>query len=1394
MLLELPPAAELGEGPMPDLHEARSLQLHWDRARTGLPEHHDEGESGWCLDMASVHGDMQELDSPSLAIMQEHAIEVCEVPWAYVRNPDLAVARGIPLQFAVTAAPLVQLGAVASTVASQLLLPQAVMTITSLASETEVRDFLLAANRLFQGGHERSQDFSTAANTQDSLADVSSNDVLVTPKKTRSAALLTPGADTMVTPPPSQLTLERHGRHDGKMSCSQRGVALNLSVAEPNKVDAAHTPMRNGSQDLHATVTWVREDEVSHTGLKGKEVAAAGLSPLAATTSSASEHDDKDVPAENVVERKSGTPPADPEEQELSSQPGGTSDGKESQAFGAAENLPCQPVSEQDRQIQAVETSAAIRDNFAPAVAPADGEEQEPQTSLSAESRVSQHVTNGSGEVNKARTEVHMTATGHGLAASLPEERVDVHAGAGRDPDSFAPWATGVHAFAFQPGLSSMALHDLRKACEDLGLPSNGSKEALMNRLTFEIEAAATPPCTQTQNEAGPALGDLALPDSFPETAGRQCVLQPETVLESQGIDGQKLGSQADQEAAKPDIPAKVADEIVRDSQEPLPDCVPEQGSATHAGEKLQHAEKEGAKRKMPPPPVPNKAKKPRRWDAKRKGRYIEELHKLTVKELRSSCREKGIDSKGCKAKLVERLVEVEIQSTSKDVEVLSPEESGLWIPPTRSPLRGGQEALQAKLDAQEQEDRASSSATQAAQAADAVREVVSSLAKKLGALPLAELRDACRARGLQASGSRSELVGRLAALAPQAEPGQSQDTQLAPSAEEVPASMEGLSLLALQAACRACGLNAVGDTADLTARLAVHAACEEPLGPEEETEELQGQQQIVETPTEHPPQAMTEPEPSECLDAAIADVELGSASGGAGLLVQPSEDIHVKEMPVTEQLDLVPSQLSIPAAQPDWPWPQQGRASGSETGVRSPVDLCASQPLDEGFRAGLRLLHTAELRHLCEQRGLVSTGEKRELLNTLLVHFACAPQPTPTQDARICISQQHQPAPVESAPATAAVATPAATKSKTKAASPPPPKVPLQPCIDPESAKSTAAQRKLQTQPKSAEANVSNMQTVQTTLVKEVEQLQPLKPVQRVPLAHPSLLRRQRGPGPGPAVPPNFSALWQTISKSRPGPKQRSENAEKADAGVGLTVPPPGMLPAHVGDRFVKSRKTRSRRRTQAVGSCHAWTVAGAPCRNAGHIKPVGARFVYCARHSPRWPRFETVGVDELKPRPDDSDSRTRKGAKDRASSLQHHPELARQDAAAPDARHERRAKVSTAAPESSSATAKLANGIPRKKQSAAQLLAEASTGKASHDKVSKSTHGVSIRSAESSASACTSGPVAAQKGTENRNERKRAAPVTEAAEVVQLKQPSFQGSRSSLGFCRGQSLEAIK
>lgn len=42
-----------------------------------------------------------------------------------------------------------------------------------------------------------------------------------------------------------------------------------------------------------------------------------------------------------------------------------------------------------------------------------------------------------------------------------------------------------------------------------------------------------------------------------------------------------------------------------------------------------------------------------------------------------------------------------------------------------------------------------------------------------------------------------------------------------------------------------------------------------------------------------------------------------------------------------------------------------------------------------------------------------------------------------------------------------------------------------------------------------------------------------------------------------------------------------------------------------------------------------------GGPCRNAGRLRPDGARYVYCARHSQRWARYETVGVEDLKPMP---------------------------------------------------------------------------------------------------------------------------------------------------------------
>ena len=116
----------------------------------------------------------------------------------------------------------------------------------------------------------------------------------------------------------------------------------------------------------------------------------------------------------------------------------------------------------------------------------------------------------------------------------------------------------------------------------------------------------------------------------------------------------------------------------------------------------------------------------------------------------------------------------------------------------------------------------------------------------------------------------------------------------------------------------------------------------------------------------------------------------------------------------------------SIRAAQPDFTWFHEFRESRcqswrcvSSQASLVPVPSCTmqkevahvekqempvmSQPFDDGFRAGLRLLHAPTRRWrsaLCLlEHGLDFQGSKGDLLNRLLRHFARAPLPTPTQD-----------------------------------------------------------------------------------------------------------------------------------------------------------------------------------------------------------------------------------------------------------------------------------------------------------------------------------------------------------------------------------------------------------
>ena len=235
----------------------------------------------------------------------------------------------------------------------------------------------------------------------------------------------------------------------------------------------------------------------------------------------------------------------------------------------------------------------------------------------------------------------------------------------------------------------------------------------------------------------------------------------------------------------------------------------------------------------------------------------------------------------------------------------------------------------------------------------------------------------------------------------------------------------------------------------------------------------------------------------------------------------------EVKEIGPTEQLEPETSETepSIPAAQPDWLGTDGAFCDGMNTSGTSRL----SQSLDEGFRAGLSLLHTAELQRACSERGLAATGGKRELLNSLLLFFSCAPLPTPTQEAGTLHCEDRR-VPLPDC-AAQSLEIPA---SKAKANKP-------------------AAVSRAQVQPEEetpAQCGGTNVKDVQPprVLAEEVEQLRPLKPVQRKLHLQASLLRRDRVAKAAPT--PNFTALWRTMCASQP--KHQSEQPVKDDIGQG--------------------------------------------------------------------------------------------------------------------------------------------------------------------------------------------------------------------------------------------------
>ena len=181
---------------------------------------------------------------------------------------------------------------------------------------------------------------------------------------------------------------------------------------------------------------------------------------------------------------------------------------------------------------------------------------------------------------------------------------------------------------------------------------------------------------------------------------------------------------------------------------------------------------------------------------------------------------------------------------------------------------------------------------------------------------------------------------------------------------------------------------------------------------------------------------------------------------------------------------------------------------------------------LDDGFRAGLRLLHTDELRRACLDRGLNFQGTKGTLLNRLLEHFARAPLPTPTQEVSSNLkpleasaktskvdpksSPKQQVAPVAEAPAQAAPEAPV------------PPDLTV--AVEPPS-------KKQKLQPKAVQ------------IPSEIQQLRPLQSTAKAPVLR-TLLSRPRT---ATAVAPNFTALWRTMCPAQQTEAPKSGQGSRA-------------------------------------------------------------------------------------------------------------------------------------------------------------------------------------------------------------------------------------------------------
>ncbi|CAE8712559.1 unnamed protein product, partial [Polarella glacialis] len=325
-----------------------------------------------------------------------------------------------------------------------------------------------------------------------------------------------------------------------------------------------------------------------------------------------------------------------------------------------------------------------------------------------------------------------------------------------------ASWtATASHCESSQRAgdLSALPLRELRIACADLELPSHGSKQDILARLAMYAESQMTPHMTQMSQQY------LNIEASLP----RACEAKSAIALPSESLDapeslvpvssGQEPTTSGFQESCGPEAPKK--------EQENKEELEPEPTRRTRRSSKQENKENKKEQEELEPEGPPAVAG---RLGPEATGSLVRDLSGLSLRELRKACQEHKLPSGGSKAALIERLAELvasqpdaSVASSEVPEAATSPPEPAatLWVPPTRSPLREGQGLIAAARAKDNDKDPVPIEATVASEAASASESakspeadalsLIAAVTRDLSALPLRDLREACRSRGLPA-------------------------------------------------------------------------------------------------------------------------------------------------------------------------------------------------------------------------------------------------------------------------------------------------------------------------------------------------------------------------------------------------------------------------------------------------------------------------------------------------------------------------------------------------------------------------------------------------------------------------------------------------------------------